>query len=326
MNLETTLVSDLFTDLDRAALLLKNQKKITYLEALCLAGEGIYTDQVADASLRDQLESLNRSFFREQMTAEDVRRAFQLAILKGLKADPRPGRDMTPDTLVLLIGHIVSVLSGGRSYTLLDPAVGTGNLLTGILNQSETDQNDAFGADTDDLLIKLAYTSANLQQKDVHLLHQDGLKPIPCDLADFVVCDVPVGFYPDQESAKDYELNGINGKAYTHFLFIEQGLNYLKEAGYLIYLIPNSLFAEDKDHHFHDYVKKHAIILALLQLPAALFKNVKDAKSILLMQKKGELAAEPKQTLLAEMPDFMEEDKMTAFMAQLNDWLAEHSA
>jgi site-specific DNA-methyltransferase (adenine-specific) len=326
MDLETTLVSDLFSDLDQAASLLKEKRKITYLEALCLAGEGIYTEQVVDDSLRDQLQKLNRSFFHEKMTGEDVRRAFQLAVLKGMKQDPKPGREMTPDTLVLLIGHIVSVLAGSRSFTLLDPAVGTANLLTGILNQSETDQVDAFGADTDDLLIKLAYTSANLQQKEVHLLHQDGLKPIPCDPADFVACDVPVGYYPDQESAKNYALNGINGKAYTHFLFIEQGLNHLKEAGYLVYLIPNSLFTEDKDRLFHDYVKKNAIILALLQLPATLFKDTKNAKSILLMQKKGEGVKVPKQTLLAEMPDFMEKDKMTAFMAQLNDWLAEHSA
>lgn len=323
--MQTSLVSDLFSVLDRSALLLQNKSHISYLEGLCRAGEDIYNDTVSEGALSDQLRPLYASFFREKMTAEDVRRAFQLAALKGMKADPKPGHEMTPDALVMLIGHIVALLADQAPFTILDPAVGTGNLLTGILNQAKADHVEAYGADTDDLLIKLAYTNANLQQKDIHLFHQDGLKPILTEPIDFAVCDVPIGYYPDQETAESYELNGINGKAYTHFLFIEQGLKYLKEAGYLLYLIPNRLFADDREHHFHDFLQKHAIILALLQLPLSLFKDGKAAKSILLMQKKGKNVPPHKQALLAEMPDFMDEQAMRGFMAQLDRWFAGRS-
>lgn len=323
--MQTTLVSDLFSVLDRSALLIKNKGRISYLEALCKAGQDIYNDKISETDLIDRLRPLYDSFFHEQMTAEDVRRAFQLAALKGMKADPKPGHDMTPDTLVILIGHMVMLLAGEKPFSILDPAVGTANLLTGILNQAKTDHVEAYGADTDDLLIKLAYTNANLQQKDIHLFHQDGLKPILAEPADFAVCDVPVGFYPDQETAESYELNAINGKAYTHFLFIEQGLNHLKEAGYLLYLIPNRLFADDKDHRFHDYLQKNAVVRALLQLPMALFKDEKAAKSILLLQKKGKGVTNRGQALLAEMPDFMNEVAMRGFMGQLDRWFTSRS-
>lgn len=323
--MQTTLVTDLFSILDQAALLIKNRRRLTYLEGLNAAGEDIFKDRVSDEELRSRLEPLYAAFFHNHMTAEDVRRAFQLATLKGMKADPQPGREMTPDTLVILMGHMVHLLMGGRPFSILDPAAGTANLLTGIMNQAEDDRIEACGADTDDLLIRLAYTNANLQQKDIRLFHQDGLKPILSGPSDIVVCDVPVGIYPDKKNAESYELNGINGQAYSHFLFIEQGLRQLKAGGFLLYLIPNRLFSDDREQRFHNFIQNHAVILALLQLPMTLFKNEKAAKSIFLLQKKDGRASRPRQTLLAKLPDFLNEPAMRKVLQQIDGWFAGHS-
>lgn len=320
--MQTTTVSELFSVLDQSALLIKGQRHTGYLEALSVAGEIIYTETIEDEELKSRLEVLCTKFYHEGMTAEDIRRAFQLAALKGMKASPQTGHEMTPDSLVILIGHILSMLVGSRPFSILDPAVGTANLLTGVLNQAETDDIAAYGADTDDLLLKLAYTNANLQQKEIRFFHQDGLKPIYAGQVDFVICDVPVGIYPDGQTAKTYGLNGINGKAYTHFLFIEQGLRQLKEAGYLLYLIPNQLFSEDKEHLFHRFIQKNAVVLALLQLPLSLFQKADMAKSIMILQKKGEGVTAPKQALLAEMPSFSNERELRAFMMQMDHWFA----
>jgi site-specific DNA-methyltransferase (adenine-specific) len=324
-HLQSTLVSDLFSVLDRSADLIKNKRHSGYLEGLAAAGEDIGSDRVCESDLKDKLLPLYHSFFQRGMTAEDVRRAFQLAILKGLKANPLPGHEMTPDALVILIGHLVSVLMRDRPFSILDPAVGFANLLTGILNQSKSDEVTAYGAEVDDLTIRLAYANVNLQQHEVQLFHQDGLKPILSEAVDFAVCDVPVGIYPDRSEAKTYELGDIGGKAYTHFLFIEQGMRHLKEAGYLLYMIPNTLFLEDRDRLFHRYIRKHAVILSVLQLPLTLFKTNRAAKSILLLQKKGKGVTQPKQVLLAEMPDFMNEPAMRKFLAHLDHWFENRS-
>lgn len=324
--LETTIVTDLFSVLDQAALIIMKKHKISYLEGLCAAGEDIFKDRVTDHDLKEKLEPLYAAFFHKGMTAEDVRRAFQLAVLKGMKKDSAAGDDMTPDALVILMGHIASQLMGKySSFSVLDPAAGTANLLTGIMNQSSQGHILACGADTNDLMIRLAWTNANLQQNEIHLLHQDGLKPILTEPADLVVCDVPVGFYPDQENAKQFELNGTDGKAYTHFLFIEQGLKQLKAGGYLLYLIPNRLFSDDHDHHFHRFMQKHAIVLALLQLPLTLFRKPEAAKSIMLLRKKGGSAAVPGETLLAELPDFLNENAMRKVLQRIDQWFTDQS-
>jgi site-specific DNA-methyltransferase (adenine-specific) len=192
--------------------------------------------------------------------------------------------------------------------------------MTGIMNQVESDGVAAFGADTDDLLLKLAVAGSNLQQKEIRFFHQDGLKPLLIPPQDLVVCDVPVGIYPDEKRAKAFELGAIGERAYTHFLFIEQGLNALKEAGYLLYLIPNRLFQDDTDHLFYRYVQEHAYVLALLQLPHSLFRNQMAARSVLLMQKQGDGAEKPEQVLLAEVPSFSSLEGMRRFMQEMDDW------
>ncbi|CAM3267359.1 class I SAM-dependent methyltransferase [Sporolactobacillus spathodeae] len=322
--MQTSRVSELFSILDNAALILRKVRKTSYLEALCAAGEQITNGQIDDASVKSRLQPLYDNFFQEGMTAEDVRRAFQLAVLKGTKQPGETFYDMTPDALVLFIGHMARLLVSDKQAIILDPAVGSANLLTGVLNQLDNESVTACGVEINDLLIRLAYTNANLQQQAIHLLHQDGLKKILQEPADLVVSDPPVGIYPDAESAKSYQLTRMDGKAYTHFLFIEQGLNALKEAGYLLYLIPNRLFSDDKEKTFYRYLAKNAVVLALLQLPLSLFQTPEAAKSILLLQKKGTDVRLPKQTLLAELPDFSDEAAMRAFMKHMDSWFAEH--
>ena len=52
-----------------------------------------------------------------------------------LKEGAHPNHQMTPDTIGLFLGYLVSKFLGKqKNVTILDPAVGTGNLLTAILN------------------------------------------------------------------------------------------------------------------------------------------------------------------------------------------------
>ncbi|WP_227633456.1 class I SAM-dependent methyltransferase, partial [Klebsiella pneumoniae] len=78
----------------------------------------------------------------------------------------------------------------------------------------------SYGVDADDLLLKLAYVNANLQQHEIQLFHQDSLKPLFIEPVDVVVCDLPIGYYPDDENAKSFHLHAKSGHSYAHYLFI----------------------------------------------------------------------------------------------------------
>ncbi|MFC7393646.1 class I SAM-dependent methyltransferase [Scopulibacillus cellulosilyticus] len=323
--MQRSMVDHLFKIFDQSAALIEKEENVTYLEALYLTGENIFNEKVGQNNLRKELTPLYIDFFKEGMSAEDIRRSYQLAVLKGMKSSTQSQHQMTPDSVVIFIGYLVNrLLSTSEHFSILDPTVGTGNLLTGVMNQSHTDDIKAYGVEIDELLIKLAYTNANLQQKDVEFFHQDSLRPMLIDPVDITVCDTPVGIYPDKENTESFKLGKALKQSYSHFLMIEQGLKYTKQAGYLVYLIPNDLFTQDEDKIFHKFLHDEAVILGLLQLPISMFQNEKHAKSILILQKKGPHVVPPKQALLAEMPRFSNKEAMSQMMVKLNDWFQHH--
>src|SRR5690606_40159107 len=164
-----------------------------------------------------------------------------------------------------------------EGFSIFDPAVGTGNLLTSVLNQCKSKIIDAYGIDVDDLLVKLAYVSANLQQHSVQFYYQDSLEPLYIDPVDIVVCDLPVGYYPNDIGASKYKLKSKEGHSYAHHLFIEQSLNHTKDGGYLFLLIPNHLFTSDQAGELNSFIKETSYIQGLIQLPLSLFNNEKNA-------------------------------------------------
>ena len=94
----------------------------------------------------------------------------------------------------------------------------------------------AFGVDVDDLLIKLAYVGANLQQQPTEFFNQDALEPLFIDPVDLIVCDLPIGYYPNDVQAAEYELSSSKGHSYAHHLFIEQSIKHTIPGGYLFFL------------------------------------------------------------------------------------------
>ena len=67
----------------------------------------------------------------------------------------------------MLVGYLLDKFVKKSAYRLLDPAVGTGNLLTTVMNQEINKSIEGIGVEIDDLLIKLAYISANLQEHPI---------------------------------------------------------------------------------------------------------------------------------------------------------------
>lgn len=287
-----------------------------------LAADG--TDYL-EALLQVLEETLDGKFewHVEGATKEDMRKAIQIAILKGMRKSSQPNHQMTPDTLGLLVGHFVSAcledeLKAGQ-VTVLDPALGTGNLLYTVMNTMDT-KLVATGVEVDDLLIRLAAATGDLTEQPVTLYRQDALEKLLVDPVDAVLCDLPVGYYPNEEIAVDYELCAAEGLSYAHHLFIEQSMNYLKDGGYGFFLIPAALFESEQAAQLHKFIKGNAWIQAVIQLPENMFASRAHEKSILILQKQDASKRAPREVLLAKVPNMSNKQALQMFFEKIRMW------
>ena len=323
-------VETLFSIFDSSAVVLRKELDVTYLEALVETGDNLFEGAILQEELLESaIERLNReysTFNEETYKGEEIRKAFQLAILKGMKEGVQANHEMTPDAVGMFMSYLFhKFMQGQNEITVLDPAIGTGNLMTTVFNSAKEGLTmSGFGVEVDEVLIKLALVNANLQKHAIEFFHQDGLAPLYIDPVDAVVSDLPVGYYPNEIGASEYKLKADEGMSYAHHLFIEQSVKHTKEGGYLFFLVPNFIFESDQAPKLHAFIKETCFIQGLLQLPVSMFKNEKNAKSIFVLQKKGPSVTMPKQALLVELPKFSNMKAMEDIMDQLNTWFATH--
>ncbi|MBU8770084.1 class I SAM-dependent methyltransferase [Cytobacillus oceanisediminis] len=325
--MKITPVEDLFTILNETATIMQEELHSTYLEALAETGENLFHESILQDGLseltvkrlRKSYESINLS----SCSKEEIRKSFQLAILKGMKENVQPNHQMTPDAVGMLMGYLVEKFIQEKSFRLLDPAVGTGNLLTTVMNHQKDKTVEATGIEIDDLLIKLAYINANLQEHPIQFFNQDSLEPLFIEAADAVVSDLPIGYYPNDVRSAEYKLKADEGHSYSHHLFIEQSMNHVKSGGYLFFIIPNGLFESEQAPKLHEFIKETAYIQGLVQLPLTMFKNEKAAKSIFILQKKGDGVTPPKQALLVNLPSLSKTAEAEKILKKIDVWFKE---
>ncbi|EJR51162.1 hypothetical protein IIM_03530 [Bacillus cereus VD107] len=323
-------VETLFSIFDSSTVVLRKELDVTYLEALVETGDNLFEGAILQEELSEStIERLNReysTFNEETYKGEEIRKAFQLAILKGMKEGVQANHEMTPDAVGMFMSYLFhKFMQGQKEITVLDPAIGTGNLMTTVFNSAKEGlAMSGFGVEVDEVLIKLALVNANLQKHAIEFFHQDGLAPLYIDPVDAVVSDLPIGYYPNEIGASEYTLKADEGMSYAHHLFIEQSVKHTKEGGYLFFLVPNFIFESDQAPKLHAFIKETCFIQGLLQLPVSMFKNEKNAKSIFVLQKKGQGVTMPKQALLVELPKFSNMKAMENIMDQLNTWFATH--
>ena len=284
--------------------------------------EELYLESIIQAC-NEWLSGESMPRVTDTVTREEIRRGIQLAVLKGMKEQAQPNHQMTPDAIAMLIGHFASTLmSKEEQVTLLDPTTGTGNLLFTVMN-ALGEKATAASVEIDELLVRLAAVTADLLEQPVRFFVQDGLRPLLVDPVDMVVCDLPVGYYPDDDNAIDFEMMPAEGHAFSHHLFIEQSMNHLKDGGYGLFLVPASIFESDQSPELHRYVKKNALIRAVIQLPESLFKSSVHEKSILVLQKPyPEMKGTP-DVLLSKVPNMSDKIAMSSFLRKIDDWIEE---
>ncbi|VDG25584.1 SAM-dependent methyltransferase [Lactobacillus sp.] [Lactiplantibacillus mudanjiangensis] len=322
----------LFKVFDQSVTILMQQLSVSYVDALIETGDNLLSQTVQveanqpDAASVAKLTELYATVNLSQLDAETIRRAIQLALLKAIHNDRvDPNHQMTPDSIGLLTAYLVSKLVGpDDDLAILDIAVGTGNLLTTVINQlqpTRTTTIHGYGVDNDDTQLAIAAMSMDLQKSKVDLFHQDAIDPLVMPKTTIAIGDLPVGYYPLDERVQSFETKATNGHSYTHHLMMERALDQLTPGGWGVFLVPTTIFQSQESAGLLKWMSSAAYLQGLLNLPANLFLDEKSRKSVVVLQKHGSQAHQAGKVLLGEFPSFENTRAFEAFTAQIDTWV-----
>ena len=280
-------------------------------------------DQQPDANTVTKVEALYQKLIGLELEQEDWRKLTQLILLKGSKTESlQPNHQLTPDSIgfVFLIEQLT--LKKNQPLEILDITVGMGNLLlTVLINLQAADYSvKGIGVDNDETLLAIAASNSLLMKEEIKLFHQDSLQDLLVDPVDYVIGDLPVGYYPNDQQAEKFATHSEKEHSYAHHLLMEQAMNYVKPEGFGLFLVPSNFLETEQGPLLQKWLKDEVLLQGIIQLPDELFKSEHSRKSILLLQKKGETAEQAEKALLVHLPSLKDPKQVTEFFKKFEDW------
>lgn len=278
-----------------------NMEKVAQAFELVLENVKAF-EQALDTDFYDALIEQNVAFLKEseltnlpvikknnemlrqlKLTQKEWQKLFQFVLLKGMQVAPmQANHAMTPDAIGLIFNFIIEHLNKNKNIRLVELGSGTGNLAETLLVNLQK-KVDYVGFEVDDLLIDLSATIAEIIGADASFMQLDAVSQQVMEPADVIVSDLPIGFYPDNQTASYFEVAASSGHSFAHHLLIEQSFKYLKEGGFAIFLAPEDLLTSSQGPLLKEWLSEHGSLMAVLALPKSLFNA--DAKAIYLLKK-----------------------------------------
>ncbi|MEG1503820.1 MAG: class I SAM-dependent methyltransferase [Enterococcus sp.] len=282
-------------------------------------------DQQPNAAAVEKVEALYQEILALGLEKEEWRKLTQLILLKGsMSENLQPNHQLTPDSIGFLFVFLIEqlTLKKEQPISILDVTVGMGNLLlTTIINlQAANYSVKGIGVDNDETLLAIAAADSLLVGEEVKLFHQDSLQDLLVDPVDYVVSDLPVGYYPNDQQAEKFMTHSEKEHSYAHHLLIEQAMNYVKSDGFGLFLVPSNFLETEQGPLLQKWLKDEVFLQGIIQLPDELFKSEHSRKSILLLQKKGETAEQAEKVLLVHLPSLKNPTNVTEFFKKFEDW------
>ncbi|MFH5881679.1 class I SAM-dependent methyltransferase [Liberiplasma polymorphum] len=235
---------------------------------------------------------------------ENIRKAIQLALLKGFKHARITNAQMTPDTIGIFLSYLVKKLYKSQTINLIfDPLIGTSNLVATLYNHYES-PFEVHGIDDDPLMCDLARNILD----SLHIDHQVFLQDTLTYLAgkyDLIVTDFP----PHKKDDKDI---------YLPYHTIIHHLEHLKEEHYLIAIIENDFFEQKQQALFKELLDKKAHLYGLIKLDEGLFKT--HPKSILILKKKTKESEKLNDFLIVDLPSFSDLEAFNKAINKMDQW------
>ena len=272
----------LFDVLDQVGLIYYQELNISYLAALSEINNNLnnnlYNEKISD-ELKKKLEFIYKPLLNKDYSKESLRFALELYSIKGLKHLNYSKFLMTPDFVNYIFAIIVNELFQVQELTILDPNLGTANLLATIANNYNGELK-LVGIDFDHVLVNLGSSFLSLLQYYNQIYFQDTFMSINLQ-ADLIVSDLDQYLANEVPIIEEYDLDNYQ------YLVILKHLENLKEYGYFIYLVDNDFFSKDYKK-FQEYINVDARVLGVIRLPEELTQEEHLGKSIIIGKKTKE--------------------------------------
>ena len=212
--------------------IIQNDLATSFYDAL-VEQNGIYLDGQTNL---EQVKKNNQALKRLALRKEEWLRVYQFLLMKAAQTEPlQANHQFTPDVIGHLMIFIIEQLWSAESVSLLELGSGMGILGASFLTSMNKKVN-YLGIELDDLLIDLAASMAEVMDLQMGFAQGDAVRPQVLKESDIIVSDLPVGYYPDDQTASRYQVAAKNEHTYAHHLLMEQSLKYLKTDGYAIFL------------------------------------------------------------------------------------------
>ena len=269
--------------------IIQNDLATSFYDAL-IEQNGIYLDGQTNL---EQVKKNNQSLKRLALRKEEWLRTYQFLLMKAAQTEPlQANHQFTPDAIGHLMIFIIEQLCPTEDLSLLELGSGMGILGASFLT-SMNKKVDYLGIELDDLLIDLAASMAEVMDLQMGFVQGDAVRPQVLKESDIIVSDLPVGYYPDDQTASRYQVAAKNEHTYAHHLLMEQSLKYLKTGGYAIFLAPTDLLTSPQGELLKSWLTEQAQLVAIIALPEDLFAQGAQSKTIFVLQKKTGEAIEP---------------------------------
>lgn len=297
--------------------LIENQIKTNLYDALIEQNSFYLGSECSDEKVKEN----NAILHQLALDKEEWRRTFQFIFIKAAQTEKlQANHQFTPDAIGFILLFLLEELTTKDSLDILEIGSGTGNLGQTLLNNSRKDL-DYLGIEVDDLLIDLSASIAEVMSSSAQFLQEDAVRPQILKESDVIIGDLPVGYYPNDDVAKRYQVASADEHTYAHHLLMEQSLKYLKKGGYALLLAPVDLLTSPQSDYLKSWLKDYASVVAVITLPENTFGHVKNMKSIFILQKKAEHVPE---TFVYPLSDLQDRDVLLAFMENFKKWRADN--
>lgn len=328
--MDTEKIEKIYRVFKESTELLQKNLDVDFLDAFIETGDNLITGEIQvedgkpDQVTVQKLKQVYADFNWQEYEPEELRKAIQLVMIQANRVERiQANHQFTPEAIGMLFNYIIENLPLSQDQvSIFDPAVGTGNLLSTILNYFQDHQVkfNGTGIDNDDTMLAIASMSFIFEHLKVDLYHQDSIDNLLVKNADIVVSDLPVGYYPIDERTVGFETRSSEGHSFVHHLLIEQSMKAVRPGGFGVYLVPSNLFQTEEAKKLLAFFHDKIYLQAILNLPSKMFKDAKAQKSILILQKVGQNAKQADQVLLGEFPNFKEQKEMVAFLKDFKKW------
>ncbi len=280
-----------------------------YFELLEMTVQNILCGEIKqdlDDDDKVKLQKIYDTIADVDFSVEDVRKAMQAIVLRGLKEMKIPNGNTTPDTLGIFLSYLISKLNHNKSMSIIDPLCGTGNLLLTISNHLDKKLN-LFACDHDVWMTKLTSMTADLLSVNVEVYLQDtmnlSLKNLDC-----VVFDMPHCIYEE------------NNKSYFPYKAILHYKDMLNDGGCMIGIVENDFFDYDKNKLFKNELLKSMSILGIVELPDQMF--VSKPKIIIVLQK---VVVTDKKCFMVKLPSFTNVKEFNSSLMEIEAWFEKYN-